>query len=98
MKYSHLKGLKIREIIRCFCLDITSTKTSIITNINRNTVNRYFNLLQEAIFKNSLLERIGKGSGEFELDESYFGAKRIRGKRERGATRKNYSVWSSEER
>ncbi|MDR2778252.1 MAG: IS1595 family transposase, partial [Rickettsiales bacterium] len=60
MKYSHLKGLKIREIIRCFCLDLTSTKTSILTNINRNTINRYFSLLREAIFKNSLSEEVGK--------------------------------------
>jgi hypothetical protein len=36
MKYSHLKNLEIRKIIECFCLDITSTKTSILTNVNRN--------------------------------------------------------------
>jgi transposase-like protein len=52
-------------------------------------INRYFSLLREAIFKNSLSEEVGKSSGgEFELDESYFGAKRIRGKRGRGAAGK----------
>jgi transposase-like protein len=67
---------------------MTSTKTSILTNINRNTTDRYFNLLREAIFKNSFSEKIGKESGEFELDESYFGARRVRGKRGRGAAGK----------
>jgi transposase-like protein len=88
MKYNHLSDAKVREIIRCFCLDLTSTKTSILTNINRNTINRYFSLLREAIFKNSLSDEIHRGSGEFELDESYFGARRIRGKRGRGAAGK----------
>jgi transposase-like protein len=88
MKYSHLKNLEIRKIIECFCLDITSTKTSILTNINRNTVNRYFNILREAIFKDSLVENTSRESGEFELDESYFGARRVRGKRGRGAAGK----------
>ena len=88
MKYSHLKDFKIKQIIECFCLDITSTKTSILLHINRNTINRYFNLLREAMFKHSLSEEVEKNSGEFELDESYFGARRVRGKRGRGAAGK----------
>ena len=31
--------------------------------------------------------------GEIEVDESYFGAKRVRGKRGRGASGKNRSIW-----
>ena len=50
---------------------------------NRNTVNRYFNIIREKIFKKSLKE-----IGTFELDESYFGTKRVRGKRGRGAAGK----------
>ena len=33
-------------------------------------------------------EKISKFSGEIEIDESYFGSKRVRGKRGRGATNK----------
>ena len=33
-------------------------------------------------------EKISKFSGEIEIDESYFGAKRVRGKRGRGAANK----------
>ena len=46
---------------------------------NRNTVNRYFNIIREKIFKESLKET-EKEIGTFELNESYFGAKRVRGK------------------
>ena len=52
--------------------------------VNRNTVNRYFNIVREKIFKESLKET-EKEIGTFELDESYFGAKRVRCKRGRGA-------------
>ena len=48
--------------------------------VNRNTVNRYFNIIREKIFKESLKET-EKEIGTFELDESYFGAKRVRGKK-----------------
>ena len=33
-------------------------------------------------------QKISKFSGEIEIDESYFGAKRVRGKRGRGASGK----------
>ena len=33
-------------------------------------------------------EKISKFSGEIEIDESYFGSKRVRGKRGRGAANK----------
>ena len=55
----------------------------LIVGVNRNTVNRYFNIIREKIFKESLKE-----IGTFELDESYFGAKRVRGKRGREAAGK----------
>ena len=51
-------------------------------NVNSNTINRYFNIIWEKIFKESLKET-EKEIGTFELDESYFGAKIVRGKRGR---------------
>ena len=55
--------------------------------MNRNTVNRYFNLFRCAILNNGANET-DKISGSFELDESYFGARRVRGKKGRGAAGK----------
>ncbi len=73
--------------MKYFCEDITASKTAILLGINRNTINRYFNLFRKKIALASLAEK-GVFSGEIECDESYFGAKRIRGKRGRGAAGK----------
>ncbi len=70
-----------------FCEDITATKTANLTGINRNTINRYFNLFRKAIAFSSEYEQ-SFFLGEVELDESYFGAKRMRGKRGCGAAGK----------
>ena len=82
-----LSDYKIKKIMRYFCEDITASKTSALLGINRNTINRYYNLFRQKIAL-SLTRTVGKFSGEIELDESYFGAKRIRGKRGRGAAGK----------
>ena len=58
-----------------------------ITNINRNTINKIFNGIRQRILLDFNLSS-AKFSGEIELDESYFGAKRVRGKRGRGAAGK----------
>lgn len=72
--------------MRYFCHDETATKTAAYTDINRNTVNRIYALLRQRIVELSIRE--GQESGEFEIDESYFGARRVRGKRGRGAAGK----------
>ena len=58
-----------------------------ICGVNRNTINRYYNLLRKAILEESMKE-MKREIGEYELDESYFGAKRVRRKRGRGAAKK----------
>jgi transposase len=71
----------------CFSEDITASKTAILVGVNRNTINRYYTLFREKIFE-VLLKEMEQLGGEFECDESYFGAKRVRGKRGRGAAGK----------
>lgn len=85
-KSSRISEGKFREIIKCFALDLDATKTAEITNLNRNTINGIFNKIREKIFL--FWNAKEQFSGEVELDESYFGAKRIRGKRGRGAAGK----------
>jgi transposase-like protein len=87
MRYNRLSDRKVSAIIRCFCEDITATSTAAIVGTSRNTVNAYFQMFRERIFHETLKES-GLETGEFELDESYFGAKRLRGKRGRGAAGK----------
>lgn len=87
IKNNKLSDYKIKKIISCFCLDLTASNTASILSLNRNTINRYFHLFRVAILYHQEQNQ-GKVSGEFELDESYFGARRIRGRRGRGAAGK----------
>lgn len=89
-KQIKLSRYKIRKLIELFCLDLDATKTAKLTKINRNTTNRYYNLFRQLIYQARSLE-LEKLTGEIELDESYFGATRKRGrakkKRGRGTTK-----------
>ncbi|PJE66678.1 IS1595 family transposase, partial [Candidatus Shapirobacteria bacterium CG10_big_fil_rev_8_21_14_0_10_36_6] len=73
-----MSDFKIKKIVKHFCVDIEASKTSELTGINRNTVNRFYNIFRHLIFQNQIIE-FQKIIGVVELDESYFGAKRIRG-------------------
>ena len=75
---------KRNRIFLCFKNDLTATQAADICGVNRNTANRYYNLLRRAILSESIREA-RREVGEYELDESYFGARRVRGKRGRGA-------------
>ncbi len=78
---SRISERKYREIIKYFAFDFSATQVSELTNLNRNTVNRYFTLLRQSVAKYQ--EQTSMFSGEVELDESYFGGKR-KGKDRRG--------------
>ena len=84
---SKISAQKANRIYRCFCEDVTATAAARISNVNRNTVNKYYNEIRKSIFDQAIKEA-PREAGEFELDESYFGAKRVRGKRGRGAAGK----------
>src|SRR4030042_2120717 len=83
IKRSHVTEKKFRQILRYFTKDYTAEETADTTGISRITVNRLYAQFRLRIA--GLLERRGKLSGEVEVDESYFGARRVRGKRGRGA-------------
>jgi len=87
LKLSHISERKFRLILKHFCLDIPASKTSDLVSVNRNTTNRLYNLLRKYVVKLGLEEQ-EKFTGEVEIDESYFGPKRVKGKRGRGAGRK----------
>jgi len=80
---TRISRAKFRQILRFFALDLTAVQIAELTHLNRNTVNRYLKLVRCAIA--SFCESESPFTGEVELDESYFGAKRVRGKRGRGA-------------
>ena len=87
MRYSRLSRYKIKKIIEYFSEDIAASSAAKILKLNRKTVNSYYNEFRRLILEHSLREQ-EKELGEFELDESYFGSRRVRGKRDRGAAGK----------
>ena len=78
---------KRNRIFLCFKNDLTATQVPDICGVNRNTANRYYGLLRRVILSESIRETRREIS-EYELDESYFGARRVRGKRGREAAGK----------
>jgi transposase-like protein len=85
-KVAHFSERKMRTILKCFANDLSATETSLMSNLSRQTINKIYCKLRHRIMLKSLVE--GREEGIFELDESYFGAKRVRGKRGRGAAGK----------
>ena len=83
-KSSKLTERKFREVLKFFSLDIPSLKTAELIHLNKNTTHNIYNKLRNRLVKLSLEEN-ESFSGEIEVDESYFGARRVRGKRGRGA-------------
>jgi transposase len=70
-----------------YCEDSPASKTSYLVVINRNTVKQYYSHYREHILS-CQYEEVMRFSGEIEVDESYFGVRRVRGKRGRGAAGK----------
>ena len=83
---SRISEKKFREILRYFCLDLEAVKIAEICKISRNSINKILKEIRKLMAGEC--EKISKMKGEIELDESYFGAKRVRGKRGRGASKK----------
>lgn len=84
IKRAHISERSFRDVLKHFCVDIPASKTALLTGVNRNTVNRIYTLLRQRLVTLGLEEQ-KQLTGEVEVDESYFGARRVRGKRRRGA-------------
>lgn len=85
-RYAHrskISQAKFRQLVRLFALDLEATQIAELTALNRNTVNRYLRELRERIA--AFCESQTPFAGEIEVDESYFGGRRIKGRRGRGA-------------
>jgi transposase len=83
---SHISEHKFRELIKYFALDLTANRTALLTGLTHKTVNQIYLKIRHRLAQDCLLQ--SPFSGEVEVDESYFGAKRVKGKRGRGASGK----------
>ena len=81
---SRISEKKFRQILKLFCVDLEASKVSFLTGVSRVTINKIFDALRVLIALKCEDESPFE-LGEIELDESYFGPKRVRGKRGRGS-------------
>jgi transposase len=77
---------KVRQVVRYFALDFTAADVAKLTKLTRKSVTTIFLKLRVRIAEECA--RQSPFGGEVEVDESYFGARRVRGKRGRGASGK----------
>lgn len=82
-KRSRISEGKFREIILYYSKDFTAEITSDLTGISRNSINKIYKKIRERLVEEC--EKSASQVGDIEIDESYFGPTRIRGKRGRGA-------------
>jgi transposase len=74
---SRISERKFREIIRYFALDIEANKIAKLTGINRNSINKIIKAVRQRVAEYCETESPFE-TGEVEMDESYFGARRVR--------------------
>lgn len=77
--YGKISGYRVGKILKHFVVDVEASKTAELLGFNRKTVDDYYNLFRKLIYVEQKQE-FALLSGIIELDESYFGARRIRGK------------------
>ncbi len=86
-RFAKISERKTRQIIKYFALDLTANKTARLTDLTHQSVNRIYLKI-----RNRVAEQCERASPfvscQIEVDESYFGARRVRGKRGRGASGK----------
>ncbi len=84
---SKISERKFRQMVRYFAMDFTASDVAQLTGLTRKTVTVIFLRIRQRIAGEC--ERASPYSDcEVEVDESYFGARRVRGKRGRGASGK----------
>ena len=82
---AHISEAKFRKVLKYFASDFDATKCSQLTNLSRKTINKLYHKFRVRIYQIEEENQSNKINGEIEIDEAYFGAKRIRGKRGREA-------------
>jgi transposase len=79
IRNSKISNYEVKKILKLFSIDLTATQSAKVSWINRNTINRFYGMFREVIYEHQLqlFEEL-KLMWQVEVDESYFGSKRIR--------------------
>lgn len=85
-KRSKISEHKFRQLLTYYAMDLTATNAAQLSGISRRSVTAIFGRLRHKITDWSLQQ--ARLEGIIEVDESYFGPRRVPGKRGRGAAGK----------
>ena len=84
-KNSRIWDTKIRDLVRCFSIDLTCNEAEEFLHLNNKTIQDWYRYIRKAIALHQEEERKEVFSWEVEMDESYFWPTRVRWKRWRWA-------------
>jgi transposase len=82
-RHAKISEAKFRQLLRLFALDLTASDTAVLCHLSVRSTNDIYQRLRLRMLEVCLQD--SPFVGEIEADESYFGPKRVRGKRGRGA-------------
>ena len=85
-KCSKISEVKFRYLLRLFALDLTASDAARLTGLSVRSINEVYLRLRRRL--QSWCPVPAELNGAVELDGSYFGPRRVRGKRGRGASGK----------
>ena len=85
-KAAKISEAKFRYVLRCFDEDLTASSTARMTGLSVRSVNDIFLKIRKRLAE--MCEQRAIDNGVFEADESYFGPRRVKGKKGRGAGKK----------
>ena len=80
---SRISERQFRQIVRLFSADLDASQIACLTGLSRNSINRYLKTIRQRLVE--YCDAQSPFQGEVEVDESFFGARRLKGKRGRGA-------------
>ena len=84
---AHISEVKFRKVLKLFCADVPALTTGGLVGLSVQGTQRLYARLRLRVLALAQ-EEARPFAGEVEIDESYFGARRVRGKRGRGASGK----------
>ena len=84
---AHISEVKFRKVLKLFCADVPALTTGGLVGLSVQGTPRLYARLRLRVLALAQ-EEARPFAGEVEIDESYFGARRVRGKRGRGASGK----------
>jgi transposase len=81
--HAKISEAKFRQIMRYFAMDLTATDCAELSGVSVRSVNTIYLRVRRRLAE--YCEQVSPLGGELEADESYFGPRRVRGLRGRGA-------------